>query len=218
MMQAFTRLDGLVAPLDRANVDTDAIIPKQFLKSIRRSGFGPNLFDEWRYEDVGQPGVSCEGRPLRSGFVLNQPRYQGAQILLTRANFGCGSSREHAPWALEDYGFRVLVGPSFADIFFNNCFKNGLLPIVLPEVQVDALFAACEATEGYRLVVDLAAQTIARPDGVVLPFEVDAFRKECLLNGWDDIGLTLRHADRIRAFEAARRERHPYYFLQGGQS
>jgi len=212
-MKPFTVLDGLVAPLDRANVDTDAIIPKQFLKSIKRSGFGPNLFDEWRYLDRGEPGQDNGKRPLNPGFVLNQPRYRGAQILLTRDNFGCGSSREHAPWALEDYGFRVLIGPSFADIFFNNCFKNGLLPIKLPEQQVDDLFRECEATEGYRLVVDLAAQTISRPDGEKIRFDVDAFRRECLLNGWDDIGLTLRHADEIRAFEQKRRAEHSYYFV-----
>jgi len=211
-MNPFTQLDGLVAPLDRANVDTDAIIPKQFLKSIKRSGFGPNAFDEWRYLDVGQPGQDNSQRPLNPDFVLNQARYQGAQILLTRDNFGCGSSREHAPWALEDYGFRVLIGPSFADIFFNNSFKNGLLPIKLEAAEVDALFRQCEASEGYRLVVDLAAQTITRPDGKSIAFDIDAFRKECLLNGWDDIGLTLRHADKIRAFEDARRAEHPYYF------
>lgn len=211
-MNPFTKLDGLVAPLDRANVDTDAIIPKQFLKSIKRSGFGPNAFDEWRYLDVGQPGQDNSTRPLNPGFVLNKPRYQGAQILLTRDNFGCGSSREHAPWALEDYGFRVLIGPSFADIFFNNSFKNGLLPIKLDAAEVDELFRQCEATEGYRLTVDLAAQTITRPDGKSIAFDIDPFRKECLLNGWDDIGLTLRHADKIRAFEAQRRAQHPYYF------
>ncbi|MBL8444860.1 MAG: 3-isopropylmalate dehydratase small subunit [Zoogloeaceae bacterium] len=211
-MEAVKIIDGLAAPLDRANVDTDAIIPKQFLKSIKRSGFGPNLFDEWRYLDQGEPGQDCSARPLNPDFVLNQPRYRGAKILLTRANFGCGSSREHAPWALEDYGFRALIGPSFADIFFNNSFKNGLLPIVQPAAVVDALFAECEATQGFRLVIDLAAQTITRPGGEVLGFEVDAFRKECLLNGWDDIGLTLRHADEIRAFEAKRRSEHPYFF------
>lgn len=211
-MKAFTILDGLVAPLDRANVDTDAIIPKQFLKSIKRSGFGPNLFDEWRYLDHGEPGQDCSARPQNPDFVLNQSRYQGAQILLTRDNFGCGSSREHAPWALEDFGIRCLIGPSFADIFFNNCFKNGVLPIALPTDQVDQLFRQCLETEGYRLVVDLAAQTITQPDGVVLGFDVDAFRKECLLNGWDDIGLTLLHADEIRGFEARRRSEHPYYF------
>jgi 3-isopropylmalate/(R)-2-methylmalate dehydratase small subunit len=211
-MKPFTQLDGLVAPLDRANVDTDAIIPKQFLKSIKRSGFGPNAFDEWRYLDVGQPGQDNSTRPLNPDFVLNQARYQGAQILLTRDNFGCGSSREHAPWALEDYGFRVLIGPSFADIFFNNSFKNGLLPIKLDATEVDELFRQCEATEGYRLAVDLAAQTITRPDGKSIAFDIDPFRKECLLNGWDDIGLTLRHADKIRAFEDRRRAEHPYYY------
>ncbi|MFA7606320.1 MAG: 3-isopropylmalate dehydratase small subunit [Rhodocyclaceae bacterium] len=211
-MKAFTIVEGLAIPLDRANVDTDAIIPKQFLKSIKRSGFGPNLFDEWRYLDRGEPGQDCSSRPLNPDFVLNQPRYKGAQVMLTRDNFGCGSSREHAPWALEDYGIRCLIGTSFADIFFNNCFKNGLLPIVLPAEQVDELFRQCEASEGYRLKVDLAAQTVTRPDGVSLGFEVDPFRKECLLNGWDDIGLTLRHADEIRAFEAQRRTEHPYYF------
>ncbi|AWI80229.1 3-isopropylmalate dehydratase small subunit [Parazoarcus communis] len=211
-MKPFTVLDALVAPLDRANVDTDAIIPKQFLKSIKRSGFGPNLFDEWRYLDVGQPGQDNSQRPLNKEFVLNQPRYQGAQVLLTRDNFGCGSSREHAPWALEDYGFRAIIGTSFADIFFNNCFKNGVLPIVLAAEEVDELFSQCEASEGYQLKVDLAAQTVTRPDGKVIAFDVDAFRKECMLNGWDDIGLTLRHADKIRAFEDARRAKHPYYF------
>ncbi|MDO9597987.1 MAG: 3-isopropylmalate dehydratase small subunit [Azoarcus sp.] len=211
-MKPFTVLEALVAPLDRANVDTDAIIPKQFLKSIKRSGFGPNLFDEWRYLDVGQPGQDSTNRPKNPDFVLNQPRYQGAQVLLARDNFGCGSSREHAPWAMEDYGFRVIIGPSFADIFFNNCFKNGLLPIQLPAAEVDELFRQCEATEGYQLKVDLAAQTVVRPDGKVIPFEVDPFRKECLFNGWDDIGLTLRHADKIRAFEEQRRLQHPYYF------
>ena len=211
-MNPFTVLDGLVAPLDRANVDTDAIIPKQFLKSIKRSGFGPNLFDEWRYLDLGEPGKDNTNRPRNPDFVLNLPRYEGAQILLTRDNFGCGSSREHAPWALEDYGFRVLIGTSFADIFFNNCFKNGLLPIVLGADQVDELFRQCVANEGFRLKVDLAAQTVTGPDGKTIGFDVDPFRKECLLNGWDDIGLTLRHADEIRAFEAKRRAEHPYYF------
>lgn len=211
-MKPFTRLDGLVAPMDRANVDTDAIIPKQFLKSIKRSGFGPNLFDEWRYMDVGQPGQDNAGRPRNPDFVLNQPRYQGAQVLLTRDNFGCGSSREHAPWALEDFGFRALIGPSFADIFFNNCFKNGLLPIKLAAEEVDALFAQCHATTGYRLTVDLDAKTITRPDGKVIPFNVDPFRRECLLNGWDDIGLTLRHADKIRDYEARRRIDQPWLF------
>ncbi len=211
-MRAFTQLDGMVAPLDRANVDTDAIIPKQFLKSIKRSGFGPNLFDEWRYLDHGEPGVDNSKRPVNPEFVLNKPRYAGAQILLTRDNFGCGSSREHAPWALEDYGFRAIVGTSFADIFFNNCFKNGLLPICLPAAVIDRLFVDCEQNEGYRLTIDLAAQTVSEPDGTSHAFEVDAFRKECLLNGWDEIGLTLQHADEIRAFEDKRKAAHPYYF------
>jgi len=213
-MEKFIRLDALVAPLDRANVDTDAIIPKQFLKSIHRSGFGPYLFDEWRYLDRGEPGMDCSKRPKNPDFVLNQPRYQGAQILLVRENFGCGSSREHAPWALLDYGFRALIGPSFADIFYNNCFKNGLLPIVLPAEEVDRLFRECEATPGYRLVIDLPSQSITTPEGRVISFEIDPFRKECLLNGWDDIALTLRHADEIRRFEAAYRARHPYYFVE----
>ena len=212
MMQPFTPFDGLVAPLDRANVDTDAIIPKQFLKSIKRSGFGPNLFDEWRYLDHGEPGKDNSGRPLNPDFVLNQLRYRGAAILLTRDNFGCGSSREHAPWALEDYGFRALVGTTFADIFYNNCFKNGVLPIMLPAAEVDALFDQVAAQPGYRLRVDLDAQTVTRPDGKVLSFEVDTFRKYCLLNGFDDIGLSLRHADKIREFEARRRVEQPWLF------
>lgn len=211
-MDKFVRLDGLVAPLDRNNVDTDAIIPKQFLKSIKRSGFGPNAFDEWRYMDVGQPGQDCSQRPKNPNFVLNQPRYQGAQILLTRQNFGCGSSREHAPWALLDFGFRAIIAESFADIFFNNCFKNGILPIVLPAGEIEALFRLVEVTPGYRLVVDLAAQAVIRPDGYAIPFQVDAFRKECLLNGWDDIGLTLRHADKIGEFEEKRRREQPWLF------
>jgi 3-isopropylmalate/(R)-2-methylmalate dehydratase small subunit len=214
-MDKFVRLEGLVAPLDRANVDTDAIIPKQFLKSIRRSGFGPNLFDEWRYLDIGEPGIDNSQRPQNPDFVLNQPRYRGAQILLTRKNFGCGSSREHAPWALLDFGFRAVIGDSFADIFFNNCFKNGILPIVLPATEVDALFALVEATPGYRLLVDLEAQQVVCPDGRTLAFVVDPFRRECLLNGWDDIGLTLRHADRIRAFEEKRRLAQPWLFAEG---
>ena len=197
-MEKFTLLNGLVAPLDRANVDTDAIIPKQFLKSIKRSGFGPNAFDEWRYLDHGEPGMDNSHRPKNPDFVLNQPRYQGAQILLTRDNFGCGSSREHAPWALEDVGYRALIGPSFADIFFNNCFKNGLLPIRLPVAEVDTLFAQVAVTPGYRLRVDLDTQTVTRPDGKAMRFEIDEFRKYCLLNGFDDIGLTLRKADKIR--------------------
>ena len=211
-MTPFTQLHGLVAPLDRANVDTDAIIPKQFLKSIKRSGFGPNLFDEWRYLDVGEPGQDCRGRPLNPEFVLNQPRYQGAQILLARENFGCGSSREHAPWALQDYGFRAIIAPSFADIFYNNCFKNGLLPIVLPAEAVDRLFAETLANPGYALDVDLARQTVVLPDGSTFTFAVDEFRKYCLLNGLDDIGLTLQKVDKIRAYETRRREEAPWLF------
>ena len=211
-MEKFTALDAIVAPMDRPNVDTDAIIPKQFLKSIKRTGFGPNLFDEWRYLDHGEPGQDCSTRPLNPDFVLNQPRYQGAQILLARENFGCGSSREHAPWALLDYGFRVIIAPSFADIFFNNCFKNGILPIVLDAATVDALFRDVEANEGYRLKVDLAAQTITKPDGTVIPFDVDEFRKQRLLEGLDDIGLTLQHADDIRAYEERRKQEAPWLF------
>jgi 3-isopropylmalate/(R)-2-methylmalate dehydratase small subunit len=211
-MQAFTQLNGLVAPLDRANVDTDAIIPKQFLKSIKRSGFGPNAFDEWRYLDRGEPGIDNSQRPLNKDFVLNQPRYQGASILLTRENFGCGSSREHAPWALEDYGFKVIIASSFADIFFNNCFKNGMLPIVLSADIVDSLFKQVDANEGYTLNVDLKAQTVTSPSGAVYPFEVDAFRKHCLLNGLDDIGLTMQQQDKIKAFEAKHRQVQPWLF------
>lgn len=211
-MEKFVRLDGLVAPLDRNNVDTDAIIPKQFLKSIKRSGFGPNAFDEWRYMDVGEPGQDCTHRPKNPNFVLNQDRYQGAEVLLTRQNFGCGSSREHAPWALLDYGFKAILAESFADIFFNNCFKNGILPIVLPATEIEALFQQTQATPGYRLVVDLQAQAVVRPDGYGIPFKIDAFRKECLLNGWDDIGLTLRHADKIKTFEEQRRQTQPWLF------
>jgi 3-isopropylmalate/(R)-2-methylmalate dehydratase small subunit len=209
-MQAFTVHQGLVAPIDRANVDTDAIIPKQFLKSIKRSGFGPNLFDEWRYLDRGEPGQDPASRKPNSEFVLNQPRYQGASILLARKNFGCGSSREHAPWALEQFGFRALIAPSYADIFFNNCFKNGLLPIVLGEHDVARLFDEVAAFPGYQLTVDLPRQVVLKPDGVELAFDVQAFRKQCLLNGWDDIGLTLRHAQKIRAFEAERLARMPW--------
>ena len=211
-MQAFTRLDGLVVPLDRANVDTDAIIPKQFLKSIKRSGFGPNLFDEWRYLDHGEPGMDPATRQPNPAFVLNFPRYRGASVLLARDNFGCGSSREHAPWALEDYGIRSVIAPSFADIFYNNCFKNGLLPIVLDAATVDRLFRECEATEGYRLVVDLAAQTVTTPGGEALRFDVDPGRKHRLLNGLDDIGLTLLHADKIKAYEEARKIAAPWLF------
>ena len=215
-MKAFTTHTGLACPLDRANVDTDQIIPKQFLKSIKRTGFGPNLFDEWRYLDTGEPGRDDSVRPLNQGFVLNAPRYQGASVLLARENFGCGSSREHAPWALEEYGFRAVIASSFADIFHNNSFKNGLLPIVLAAHEVDALFAQCEATGGYALTVDLAAQTLIRPDGVQYTFEIDAFRKHCLLHGLDDIGLTLREADAIHAFEAQHRAAQPWLFDAGG--
>jgi 3-isopropylmalate/(R)-2-methylmalate dehydratase small subunit len=204
-MEKFTRLEGLAAPLDRANVDTDAIIPKQFLKSIRRSGFGVNLFDAWRYLDHGEPGMDPARRKPNPDFVLNQPRYRGANILLVRKNFGCGSSREHAPWALGDFGFRALIAPSYADIFYNNCFKNGLLPVMLPESQVDRLFHDVAAFPGFRLVIDLGAQTVAYPDGSqVFGFEVDSFRRHCLLNGLDDIGLTLQHAQDIGAFEQRR--------------
>ena len=215
-MKPFTTHTGLVAPLDRANVDTDQIIPKQFLKSIKRSGFGPNLFDQWRYLDVGEPGQDNSVRPLNPDFVLNAPRYAGASVLLARENFGCGSSREHAPWALDEYGFRAVIASSFADIFHNNSFKNGLLPIVLAAHEVDALFAQCEATGGYALTVDLAAQTLIRPDGVQYSFEIDAFRKHCLLHGLDDIGLTLREADAIHAFEAQHRAAQPWLFDAGG--
>ncbi|RCX32183.1 3-isopropylmalate dehydratase small subunit [Thioalbus denitrificans] len=211
-MKPFEKFNGLVAPLDRANVDTDAIIPKQFLKSIQRTGFGPNLFDEWRYLDHGEPGMDCSQRPLNPDFVLNQPRYQGARILLARDNFGCGSSREHAPWALEDYGFRVIIAPSFADIFFNNCFKNGILPIVLDAATVERLFREVDAEPGYRLAVDLEAQTLTTPTGEVIPFAVDPFRRHCLLDGLDDIGLTLQHVEEIRAFEVDYRKRVPWLF------
>ena len=211
-MQAFTQLNGLVVPLDRANVDTDAIIPKQFLKSIKRSGFGPNAFDEWRYLDHGEPGMDNSKRKINPDFVLNKPRYQGASVLLARENFGCGSSREHAPWALEDYGFRAIIAPSFADIFFNNCFKNGMLPIVLAASDVDALFKETEAAEGYKLNIDLAAQTISTPSGKIYKFEVDAFRKHCLLNGLDDIGLTMQHQDKIKAYEAKHKAEQPWLY------
>lgn len=211
-MKAFTTHTGLVCPLDRANVDTDQIIPKQFLKSIKRTGFGPNLFDEWRYLDVGQPGQDCSTRPLNPDFVLNLPRYAGASVLLARENFGCGSSREHAPWALEEYGFRAIIAPGFADIFYNNSFKNGLLPIVLADDVVDLLFAQCESTGGYTLTVDLAAQTVTRPDGSQHGFEIDAFRKHCLYHGLDDIGLTLQERDAISAFEARHRAVQPWLF------
>ncbi len=211
-MDAFIRLNGLVAPLDRSNVDTDAIIPKQFLKSIHRSGFGPNLFDEWRYLDYGEPGKDCSGRPLNPDFVLNQERYQGAQILLARENFGCGSSREHAPWALLDYGFRAVLAPSFADIFANNCSKNGILPVVLDPETIERLFAEVTATPGYRLDVDLEGQQVVTPSGEVFTFAVDEFRKECLLQGLDEISLTLQYADEIWGFEERRRNAEPWLF------
>jgi len=209
-MQKFNLHTGLVAPMDRENVDTDAIIPKQFLKSIRKTGFGPNLFDEWRYLDHGEPGQDPASRRPNPDFVLNQSRYQGASILLARKNFGCGSSREHAPWALDQFGFRAIIAPSFADIFFNNSFKNGLLPIVLPEATVDQLFNEALAFPGFTLTVDLERQVIVRPQGEEIPFEVEAFRKYCLQNGFDDIGLTLREADKIRAFEAERLAQKPW--------
>ena len=211
-MKAFTVHTGIVAPMDRPNIDTDMIIPKQFLKSIKRSGFGPNLFDELRYLDEGQPDADNSGRPLNPDFVLNKARYQGASVLLARENFGCGSSREHAPWALEDFGFRAIIAPSYADIFFNNSFKNGLLPIVLDEKSVDELFKAVEANEGYQLTVDLEAQVVRTPDGKEYGFEVDAFRKHCLLNGLDDIGLTLQDAELIKAYEDKRRQTAPWLF------
>ena len=213
-MEAFTLHEGLVAPLDRENVDTDLIIPKQFLKSIKRTGFGPNLFDELRYLDHGEPGMDNSKRPLNPDFVLNQPRYQGASVLLARKNFGCGSSREHAPWALTQYGFKAIIAPSYADIFFNNSFKNGLLPIVLSELEVARLFDEVRAFNGYKLKIDLDRQVVIAQDGREMGFEVDAFRKYCLLNGFDDIGLTLRRSDQIRAFEAERLARHPW--LEGG--
>ena len=209
-MQKFTLHQGLVAPMDRENVDTDAIIPKQFLKSIRKTGFGPNLFDEWRYLDKGEPGQDPASRKPNPDFVLNQPRYQGASILLARRNFGCGSSREHAPWAIDQYGFRAVIAPSFADIFFNNCFKNGLLPIQLPEATVDQLFNEVAAFPGYQLTIDLERQVIIKAQGEEIPFEVQAFRKYCLINGLDDIGLTLRHKDKIAAFEKERLATKPW--------
>jgi len=211
-VEKFTTMKGIVAPLDRANVDTDAIIPKQFLKSIKRSGFGPNLFDEWRYLDLGEPDKDNSQRPLNKEFVLNQSRYQGASVLLARDNFGCGSSREHAPWALEDYGFRTIIAPSFADIFFNNSFKNGLLPIVLSEEEVDRLFQETEQNEGYQLTIDLEAQEIKKPSGASVSFDVDPFRKHCLLNGLDDIGLTLRHVEDIKSYEEKRKQATPWLF------
>jgi 3-isopropylmalate/(R)-2-methylmalate dehydratase small subunit len=211
-MKAFRQINGLVCPLDRANVDTDAIIPKQFLKSIKRSGFGPYLFDEWRYTDHGEPDMDCSTRPLNKDFVLNQPRYRNAQILLARDNFGCGSSREHAPWAIEDYGFRVIIAPSFADIFFGNCYKNGILPVVAPSEIVDKLFKECPTTEGYRLDVNLETQTVTTSDGVSFSFDITPHRKHCLLNGLDEIGLTLQHADEIRAFEEKHKVAQPWLF------
>ncbi len=211
-MRKFTSHTGVVAPLDRVNVDTDMIIPKQFLKSIKRSGFGKNLFDELRYLDEGQPDQDCSGRPINPDFVLNKPEFKSASILLARNNFGCGSSREHAPWALDDYGFRAVIAPSYADIFFNNCFKNGLLPIILSESEVDELFSAVAAAPGLELTIDLGAQRVISPEGKEYSFDVDAFRKHCLLEGLDDIGLTLEHADEIRAFEANRRETSPWLF------
>lgn len=209
-MNKFTVHQGLVVPLDRENVDTDAIIPKQFLKSIKRTGFGQNLFDEWRYLDHGEPGQDCTNRPINPEFVLNQSRYKGASILLARQNFGCGSSREHAPWALEQYGFRAVIAPSFADIFFNNCYKNGLLPIVLSAQQVDHLFNETAAFNGYQLTIDLEKQQVIAPDGRTYDFEIAAFRKYCMVNGLDDIGLTLRHADKIKTYESERVLRMPW--------
>jgi len=213
-MQKFTTVKGIVAPMDRANVDTDMIIPKQFLKSIKRTGFGPNLFDELRYKDHGEPGMDNSKRTINAEFPLNFPRYKGASILLARKNFGCGSSREHAPWALDDYGFRCVIAPSFADIFYNNCFKNGLLPIVLTEEQVDQLFKEMNATEGYQLTIDLEKQQVVTPKGQSMAFEVDGFRKHCLLNGLDDIGLTLQDAEKIKAFENSHRKNFPWLFAQ----
>ena len=215
-MRKFETFAGIAVPIDRANVDTDAIIPKQYLKSIKRSGFGPNLFDAWRYLDAGEPGMDHSKRRLNPEFVMNQTRYRGAQVLLARDNFGCGSSREHAPWALEDYGIRAIIAPSYADIFYNNSFKNGLLPIVLDREIVDRLFKECEATPGYRLTIDLQAQTVMTPSGTCFAFDVDAFRKHCLLNGLDDIGLTLQHVDEIKAYEARRRKQAPWLFAAPG--
>ena len=211
-MKAFTQLNGLACPIDRANIDTDAIIPKQFLKSIKRSGFGPYLFDEWRYKDHGEPGMDCTNRPLNLDFVLNHPRYKGAQIMLARENFGCGSSREHAPWAIEDYGFRVIIAASYADIFFNNCYKNGMLPIVASHAMVDKLFKECEVTEGYALNVDLPSQTVTLPSGEVFSFEINATSKHNLLNGLDEIGLTLLHVEKIKSFEQKHKQNQPWLF------
>jgi 3-isopropylmalate/(R)-2-methylmalate dehydratase small subunit len=211
-MKAFTRHKGLVAPLDRANVDTDMIIPKQFLKSIKRTGFGPNLFDELRYLDQGEPGQDCLNRPINTDFPLNKARYKGASVLLTRKNFGCGSSREHAPWALEDYGFNVIVAPSYADIFYNNCFKNGILPVILEEYEIEELFIEVEKIPGFQLDVDLVSQTITTDSAKEYNFELDEFRKDCLINGLDEIGLTLQHADLIKKYEEHRENRHPWVF------
>ena len=211
-MKAFTQHRGLVGPMDRANVDTDMIIPKQFLKSIKRSGFGPNLFDELRYLDQGEPGQDCSNRPLNPDFPLNEPRYKGASILLARKNFGCGSSREHAPWALEDYGFNAVIAPSYADIFYNNCFKNGVLPVILTETEVDELFQELASDEGYHLNIDLAAQRVTTDSGKVFSFELDEFRKECLLIGLDEIGLTLTSSDLIKEYEIEREKQHPWVF------
>lgn len=211
-MKAFTQITGLACPLYRANVDTDAIIPKQFLKSIKRSGFGPYLFDEWRYTNYGEPDMDCSTRPLNKDFVLNQARYKGAQVLLARDNFGCGSSREHAPWAIDDYGFRVIIAPSFADIFFSNCYKNGILPIVASAEMVDKLFDQCEKTEGYQLSIDLASQTVMLPSGESFTFDITPHRKHCLLNGLDEIGLTLAHSDEIKAFEEKHKASQPWLF------
>jgi 3-isopropylmalate/(R)-2-methylmalate dehydratase small subunit len=212
LMEKFETFTGVVCPLDRSNVDTDAIIPKQFLKSIKRSGFGPNLFDEWRYMDHGEPGMDNSQRPINPDFVLNDPRYKDAKVLLARKNFGCGSSREHAPWALEDYGFRVILAPSFADIFFNNSFKNGLLPIVLEEETIDNLFQLATQEQALEIEVDLESQQLKLPNNETIDFDVDAFRKHCLLNGLDDIGLTLQHVDEIKAYEARRRNEAPWLF------
>ena len=211
-MEKFTVHTGLVAPLDRENVDTDAIIPKQFLKSIKKTGFGPHLFDAWRYLDIGEPGMDMSKRKLNPDFVLNKPQYQGATILVARKNFGCGSSREHAPWALQQHGFKAVIAPSFADIFFNNSFKNGFLPIVLTESEVSRIFDGVAAFPGYKLTIDLPAQTVTTGDGKSMHFDIDAFRKECLVNGWDEIGLTLRHADDIRAYEEKRKRAEPWIF------
>ena len=211
-MKAFTKHRGLVGPMDRANVDTDMIIPKQFLKSIKRSGFGPNLFDELRYLDQGEPGQDCSNRPLNPDFPLNEPRYKGVSILLARKNFGCGSSREHAPWALEDYGFNAVIAPSYADIFYNNCFKNGVLPVILTESEVDELFQELASDEGYHLDIDLEVQTVTTDSGKVFSFELDEFRKECLLIGLDEIGLTLTSSDLIKEYEIEREKQHPWVF------